>query len=286
MLTASETRQLSAAAQELDQIDETLIYKYRDEFLHIQSAAVKGLTKLEMLVEDPQEFSQVCTAWGFSTVIQDKISAQIIYSKAQNSETIERTTSNITVDWTSPKPTTIDVEYYRSSGDLVKLANSRLSIPLLTTLKNKFSIGEGQYEVAQSIIDQVGQGTIPEATKTGVGAEFAINIQTNSRYTLAYINKPGSGYQVGDKIAVPPWVFGQPDTNRWAAIITVEGVADQRLINPSRALRGSVTNSLYIIEPGGITSVSIEGTTSPTIITARTVTWTDSQLTGSTKGLY
>ncbi len=291
MLTASETRQLSTAAQELDQIDETLIYKYRDEFLHIQTAAVNGLTKLEMLVEDPTEFSQVCAAWGFATTVQDKISAKIVYSKAQNSETIERTTANITVDWTSPKTPTIDVNLYRQSGNLVKLQNSQLSVPLINTLKAKFNVTDQQYQVAQAYVDQAASGILPQSTKTGLGLICDIRAIPNQPYQLIpnnnrTITNPGSGYSVGDYIEIPGSTLGQGAdvTGRYKCRIRIEQVAEQRLVNPTATLRGSVNTSVYIIEKGGATIISIEGTAGPSV--GGTYTIRDSSITGSTIDLF
>lgn len=151
MLTAAETLQLSRAAEQETSTTEDLIYKYRDEFLHIQRAAEEGIKTLDMLVEDPTEFGQIATAWGFTARVQDKFSARIVYRKNLGQEEVVKQLSNVTVDWTRPQTPTVDVEYYRQSGNLVSLLDSTLFVPRVTQVKQQLNITNSTYTVDKRI---------------------------------------------------------------------------------------------------------------------------------------
>ena len=88
MLTAAEAKSLSTAGQEQVGSNEELIYKYRDEFLYIQRAAEQGLTKVDTLVDDPNELAIVAESWGFTVVVEDKFSNKIIYRTNLGAEQI------------------------------------------------------------------------------------------------------------------------------------------------------------------------------------------------------
>ena len=155
MLTAAETQQLTRAAQQDITTTEDLIYKYRDEFLHIQRAAEQGLTKLELLVEDPTEFTVLAEGWGFTALAQDKFSAKIVYRKNLGQEEVVRQTSNVSVDWSRPKTPTVDVEYYRESGNLVSLLDSTLFVPRLTQVKQALGVTNSTYTVDKRLVRDI-----------------------------------------------------------------------------------------------------------------------------------
>jgi hypothetical protein len=199
MLTAAEAKSLSTAGQEQIGSNEELIYKYRDEFLYIQRAAEQGLTKVDILIDDPNELSIVATSWGFTCTVLDKFAAKIVYRKNLGQEEIERKLSNINIDWSKPKTPSIDVAYYRQSGNLVALADSSMVIPdieetRLFAIKQTLGITDNTryYTESQKNFSKTG---------TGVGGRLAITQLNGNDYTLAgAINNGGSGYRVGDVI--------------------------------------------------------------------------------------
>jgi hypothetical protein len=199
MLTAAEAKSLSTAGQEQIGSNEELIYKYRDEFLYIQRAAEQGLTKVDTLVDDPNELATVARSWGFTAVVEDKFSNKIIYRTNLGAEQILNKISNITIDWNRPKTPSIDVAYYRQSGNLVALADSSMVIPdieetRLFAIKQTLGITDNTryYTESQKNFSKTG---------TGVGGRLAITQSNGNDYTLAgAINNGGSGYRVGDVI--------------------------------------------------------------------------------------
>lgn len=199
MLTAAEARSLSTAGQEQIGSNEELIYKYRDEFLYIQRAAEQGLTSVDVLIDDPNELSLVAVAWGFTCLVLDKFAAKIVYRKNLGQEEIQRKLSNITIDWSKPKTPSVDVAYYRQSGNLVALADSSMVIPdleetRLFAIKQQLGITDNTryYSESQKNFSKTGQG---------LGGRLAITQLSGNNYTLAgAINDGGSGYRVGDVI--------------------------------------------------------------------------------------
>ena len=153
MLTATEVKSLANTAQINIAEDETLIYKYRDEFLHIQRAAEQGITDLYMLIENPTEFSIIATAWGFTCTVEDRFDLKIVYRKNLGQERVTNKTSNLNISWLRPNRPTVDVAYYREKGNLVSLLDSTLFVPKLTQLKQQLGIVEGDgYTVAEEVV--------------------------------------------------------------------------------------------------------------------------------------
>ena len=153
MLTATEVKSLANTAQINIAEDETLIYKYRDEFLHIQRAAEQGITDLYMLIENPTEFSIIATAWGFTCTVEDRFDLKIVYRKNLGQERVTNKTSNLNISWLRPNRPTVDVAYYREKGNLVSLLDSTLFVPKLTQIKQQLGITEGDgYTVAEEVV--------------------------------------------------------------------------------------------------------------------------------------
>lgn len=147
MLTAAETLSLSRAA-ELDLADdETLIVKYRDEFLYIQRAAEQGLRQVDTLVENPTELSILAESWGFTCTVEDRFASRIVFRKNLGQEQVIRKLSNIRIDWSRPRPPTVDIDYYRETGNLVSLVDSTLAIPRLDRVRQQLGITSSDYTV-------------------------------------------------------------------------------------------------------------------------------------------
>ena len=148
MLTAAEVKSLSNAARINLAEDEALIVKYRDEFLHIQRAAEQGLTELMMLVENSEEFAVIATAWGFTTTVRDQYRTNIQYRKNLGEIQTETLISNVIVNWLKPKTPTVDVAYYRQSGNLISLLDSTLFVPILDQVKARLGVTDTTYTVS------------------------------------------------------------------------------------------------------------------------------------------
>jgi hypothetical protein len=140
MLTATEVKMLANTAQINLAEDENILYKYREEFLHIQQVAERGLTNLDMLIENTEEFKIVAEAWGFTATVRDRYNNAIVYTKNLNATDFNTRISNINIDWSKPTPATVDVEYYRQSGNLVSLQDSTLFVPKITLIKQQLGI--------------------------------------------------------------------------------------------------------------------------------------------------
>ncbi len=203
MITGQEALTLAKAGQELIGTNEELIYKYRDEFLYIQKAAERGLTFLNMLVEDPTEFSIVATAWGFTALVQDRFVSKVVYRKNLGQEEIVNKLSNINIDWSKPKTPTIDVTYYRSSGNAVLLEDSTQAVPVFSNLelfKRVLGIASEQEKAAINISYTQASGL---AGKKGVGAVIPLGINSVGAYRVPFFpTQGGRGYRVGDTIVV------------------------------------------------------------------------------------
>lgn len=152
MLTAEEVKSLTNASQINIAEDETLIYKYRDEFLHIQRAAEQGVTDLEMLLENPTEFAILATAWGFNVTVQDRYDFRVVYKKNLGKSEIKDKISNIQISWQYPNKPTVDVAYYREKGNLVTLLDSTLFVPKLDRLKTELGVSDGNYQVDAEVV--------------------------------------------------------------------------------------------------------------------------------------
>lgn len=214
MITGPEALALAKAGQELTGTNEELIYKYRDEFLHIQRAAENGLTTLNMLVENPSEFGILATAWGFVATIRSRFDTKILYTK--NLAETETTTelSNINIDWSKPGKPTIDVDYYRTSGNAVLLEDSTINIPIFSKVDAvKRSLGISVTGLIPSInIDYRAVPTpFPAGFSgkkslgygSGVGAVIPLTVNAAARYTITYFPETGGkGYRAGETITV------------------------------------------------------------------------------------
>jgi len=209
MITGPEALALARAGQELIGTNEELIYFYRDDFLHIQRAAENGLTSLDMLVENPNEFAIVATAWGFVCRVQSKFNVSFVATRGLAEAEINREQSNVTVDWSRPLKPTIDVEYYRNSGNAVLIEDSTLAVPVfakLELLKRVFGIDKGQEKDTVNVLytqASTGGFTGLKPTPQGSGAVIPLNINAAGSYVITYFpTQGGKGYRVGDEILV------------------------------------------------------------------------------------
>jgi len=204
MLTADEVKSLSIAGQQLVGTDETLIYKYREEFLHVQQVAEKGLTTLDLLVEDPSEFKIVAEAWGFTVTVKDKYTAGIVYTKNLNQTEFKTQVSNVNIDWNTPRTPTIDVAYYRNSGNLQVLADSTLVVPNIQGIEASILYAR---KIALGIDDNTvyNKQIVYPFTKSGsgVGGQMSINVDNGSNYIGRGVINGGTGYRVGNVITFP-----------------------------------------------------------------------------------
>ncbi len=207
MITGPEALALAKAGQELIGTNEELIYRYRDEFLHIQRAAENGLTTLNMLVENPSEFGILATAWGFVSTVRSRFDTKIVYT--QNLAETEVTTelSNINIDWSKPSKPTIDVEYYRASGNAVLIEDSTLAVPVFSRLdlvKRVLGIGQETGTINISYNQAATGGfTGLKNNKGGSGAVIPLSVNRVGSYVISYFpTQGGRGYRVGDEFVV------------------------------------------------------------------------------------
>jgi hypothetical protein len=224
MITGPEALALAKAGQELIGTNEELIYKYRDEFLHIQRAAENGLTTLNMLVEDAEEFGILARAWGFVATVRSRFDTKILYTK--NLAETETTTelSNIMIDWTKPTKPTIDVDYYRASGNAVLIEDSTLAVPVfarLNLVKRILGIEKAQERAAITVgYTQAGTGN----NVGGSGAVIPLSVNRVGSYVVSYFpTQGGRGYRVGDEIVVyGNDLFGTVTSNAVFTVLEVD----------------------------------------------------------------
>lgn len=152
MLTASEVARLTAAAQQEITTTEDLVLKYRDEFLYIQRLAEQGLKTAYVLVDNPRELSEVAQAWGFTAVLENRSTTRVQYRTNLGQEETTQQISNITIDWNKPTTPTVDVDYYRESGNLVSLLDSTLFVPRLEKVKQQLNIVSTDYTVDKTLL--------------------------------------------------------------------------------------------------------------------------------------
>jgi hypothetical protein len=252
MLTAEETKSLSLAGQQLVSTDETLIYKYREEFLHIQQVAERGLTQLELLLETPSEFKILAEAWGFTVTVRDRYINAVVYTKNLNQTDFNTQISNAVIDWSKPNPPTIDVAYYRNSGNLAVLADSSLLVPNIPGIEASILYAR---KIALGIDDNTvyNKQIVYSFTKSGagVGGQIAINVMSQTSYIVRNILNGGYGYRVGDVITFPGTRLGansEVDTSSYYGTVV-----------HTLTIRVSGVDSY-----GSIQSVSLSGTGRPT----------------------
>jgi hypothetical protein len=240
VLTAAEAKELATAGQELIGTNEELIYKYRDEFLHIQRVAEQGLTSLETLVDNPNELAIVVRGWGFTATVQDKIRSSIVYRKNLGQQDVVVKLSNILIDWLRPTTPTVDVAYYRQSGNLVALADSSILLPSYVTEENRLQTIKKSLGIQNNTAYY--QPSQQGFSKTGIGqgGQIHINVLNGVTYYLTNLANGGSGYVVGDVIRFAGSRFG----------LQGEEVSDDVRITVSSVTRAG----------GIITSVTLAGT--------------------------
>jgi hypothetical protein len=215
MISGQEALTLSIAAQSLIGTDEELIYKYRDEFLHIQKAAENGLTSLRMKIENPNEFAIVARAWGFVCVVESRFETQIVYKKNLNKTSTVLELSNLTIDWGSPTRPLIDIEYYRQSGNLVQLDDSTIVVPIISKI--------------EAVKQELGIATTPgfniQYSGSGSGAIIPISLFTRGNYGGFPVTQGGTGYRVGDTIIIPGFSLGgtTPLNNAVITVVNIKG---------------------------------------------------------------
>ena len=234
MLTAAETRQLALAGEKETAADEAAIFKYREEFLHIQKVSENGLTSLGLLISDTVEFKQVATNWGFVVVVENQYKTETVVGKNLAQTEVKTLISTVTVNWNKPKKPTIDVEYYRQSGNIVNTAQAKTSP--LAVIKEKYKLGiypataltdteyvkPDEYETfSVSSANYVYAGA-------GTGAVFSILVSSlaglGQSYQFGRVGSAGGGqnYTQGELIRVPGANLG--GTSSDDAIITILNV--------------------------------------------------------------
>ena len=234
MLTAAETKLLSNAGEKEAAAEEDVIYKYREEFLYIQKVSENGVTTLGLLVSDTAEFKKVATNWGFAALVENKYKTEIVVGKNLARTEVKTLTSNVTVDWSKPKKPTIDVEYYRQSGNIVNTAQVKTSP--LAVIKEKYKLGiypataltdteyvkPDEYETfSVSSANYVYAGA-------GTGAVFSILVSSlaglGQSYQFGRVGSAGGGqnYTQGELIRVPGTNLG--GTSSDDAVITILNV--------------------------------------------------------------
>ena len=217
MISGQEALSLSLAAQALIGSNEELIYKYRDEFLHIQKAAENGLTNLRMKIENPNEFAIVARAWGFVCVVESLFETQVVFRKNLNKTSTVLELSNLTIDWGAPTKPLIDINYYRQSGNLVQLEDSTIVVPIISKV--------------DTVKQQLGILSTPgfniQYSGSGSGAVIPLVMTTDGNYG-GYLSPKngGTGYRVGDTITVSGFNLGgtTPLNN---AVITVRNTVNR-----------------------------------------------------------
>lgn len=272
MITGPEALALAKAGQELIGTNEELIYRYRDEFLHIQRAAENGLTTLNMLVENPSEFGILATAWGFVARVQSRFDTKILYTKSLAATETTTELSNINIDWSKPGKVTIDVDYYRTSGNAVLLEDSTITIPVFSRVDAvKRSLGisvvtgvipsiDIYYSAGTAAIRNTVNGKNYKNSVYGLAAVIPLTITAGDRYTITYFPEiGGKGYRAGETFTVfGNDLFGStPDNN---AVFTIKEVD----------AFGAITNISVVGTPGpnnALLQIKLTSTYSASIIT-------------------
>ena len=253
VLTGAEAKELATAGQELIGTNEELIYKYRDEFLHIQRAAEQGLTSLETLVDDPNELAIVVRGWGFTATVQDKIRSSIVYRRNLGQQDVVVKLSNILIDWNKPTTPTVDVAYYRQSGNLVPLADSSILLPSYVTEENRLQAIKQSLGIQNNTAYY--QPSKQGFSKTGIGqgGQIQINVLNGVAYYLTNLPNGGSGYVIGDVIRFAGARVGQseevPSDDVRITVTSVTkygGIAGVTLAGTSRITRGNTILDLAL----------------------------------------
>jgi hypothetical protein len=235
MLTAAETKQLARAGEKEAATDEDVIFKYREEFLHIQKVSENGITSLGLLVSDTAEFKQAAINWGFAVVVENQYKTEIVVGKNLVKTEVKTLTSTVTVDWSKPKKPTIDVEYYRQSGNIVNAAAAKSSP--LADIKAKYQLGIYPSTALTGTVyvkpDEYQTFAVNSSNYryagAGTGAVFSILVSslagTGQIYQFGRAGSAGGGvnYAQGELIRVPGTNLGgtSPEDD---AVITILNV--------------------------------------------------------------
>ena len=235
MLTAQEVKDLARSAQQTIAVDNTLLFKYRLDFLHIQDASAKGLTKLDILSADPNEFKIIAEAWGFTCTVGNTYATNTVYTTGLTATDVNTLISNVTVDWSSPRAPVIDVAFFRNTGNLSYVV---ATTSVLTTTQNKLGLS-GISNVSYS-----GRAPI-----LGTGATWTINTVSNSAYSFKDNVSAGGGtnYSVGNVISIAGQYLGGNNQND--ATITVTAVKDGKITastitGTANAVPGKATHTI------------------------------------------
>ena len=253
MLTAAETKLLSKAGEKEAAAEEDVIYKYREEFLHIQKVSENGVTTLGLLVSDTAEFKKVATNWGFAALVENKYKTEIVVGKNLARTEVKTLTSNITVDWSKPKKPTIDVEYYRQSGNIVNTAAVKASP--LAAIKEKYQLGVYPSTTLTGTVyvksDEYQSFAINSFRYFGSGSGAGFNVIANAlegvgqAYQFGRVGSAGGGvnYTQGESLLIPGTSLGGT-TPLNDAVITILTVNSTGAIVSARIIGTTSDNFL------------------------------------------
>ena len=192
------------------------------------------MTSLGLLISDTLEFKQVATNWGFVVVVENQYKTETVVGKNLAQTEVKTLISTVTVNWNKPKKPTIDVEYYRQSGNIVNTAQVKTSP--LAVIKEKYKLGiypataltdteyvkPDEYETfSVSSANYVYAGA-------GTGAVFSILVSSlaglGQSYQFGRVGSAGGGqnYTQGELIRVPGTNLG--GTSSDDAVITILNV--------------------------------------------------------------
>lgn len=253
MLTAAETRLLSKAGEKEAAAEEDVIYKYREEFLHIQKVSENGVTTLGVIVADTAEFKQVATNWGFAALVENKYKTEIVVGKNLARTEVKTLLSNVTVDWSKPKKPTIDVEYYRQSGNIVNTA--AVKTRPLAAIKEKYQLGVYPSTTLPGNVyvksDEYQSFAINSFRYFGSGSGAVFNVIANAlegvgqAYQFGRVGSAGGGanYTQGESLLIPGTGLGGT-TPLNDAVITILTVNSTGAIVSARIIGTTSDNFL------------------------------------------
>jgi hypothetical protein len=251
MLTAAETRLLSKAGEKETAAEEDVIYKYREEFLHIQKVSENGVTALGVIVADTAEFKRVATNWGFAALVENKYKTDVVVGKNLARTEVKTLLSNVTVDWSKPKKPTIDVEYYRQSGNIVNTTAVKTSP--LAAIKAKYQLGVYPSTTLTGNVyvksDEYQSFAINSFRYFGSGSGAVFNVIANAlegvgqAYQFGLVGSAGGGvnYTAGESLLIPGTSLGGT-TPLNDAVITILTVNSTGTVVSARII-GTTSNN-------------------------------------------
>jgi hypothetical protein len=256
MLTATETKLLSKAGEKEAAAEEDVIFKYREEFLYIQKVSENGVTTLGVLVSDTAEFKKVATNWGFAALVENKYKTDVVVGKNLARTEVKTLISNVTVDWSKPKKPTIDVEYYRQSGNIVNTAAVKTSP--LAAIKEKYQLGVYPSTTLTGTVyvksDEYQSFAVNSFRYLGSGTGAVFNVVANA------LEGVGQAYQFG---RVGSAGGGTNYTQGESILIPGDGLGGTTPLNDA------VITILTVNSTGAIVSARITGTTSDNFLSNR-----------------